>query len=172
MNNHDNRVGSINPNPSDDTNNQTAQGYDPTNTNQPTNGSNQNNQQPDDGQQQDQVSGPVQPLIPKGGEINPYTSVETLKPGAQTQVENVTNIETLTNESMPAPSLKEQVVASTQPTAPPTQTQPQNQPQIVDQTNTPTQLHTLKNNVDPLTKEADEEEEKFIEEVEKHHGVI
>ena len=45
-------------------------------------------------------------------------------------------------------------------------------PQVVDKTGTPTDTHHLEKPGDKLTKEADEEEERFIEEVEKHHGSL
>ena len=41
---------------------------------------------------------------------------------------------------------------------------------VVDKTEQITTLHEIKSTKDKLTKEADEEEEHFIEEVEKHHG--
>jgi len=40
----------------------------------------------------------------------------------------------------------------------------------VDKTDKITSLHEIKSSTDKLTVEADEEEERFIEEVEKHHG--
>ncbi len=43
-------------------------------------------------------------------------------------------------------------------------------PNVVDKTDEITSLHEIKKPMDKLTKEADEEEEHFIEEVEKHHG--
>ncbi len=49
------------------------------------------------------------------------------------------------------------------PTPPPTQS-------VVDKTEQITSLHEIKSTEDELTKEADEEEEHFIEEVEKQHG--
>lgn len=45
-------------------------------------------------------------------------------------------------------------------------------PKIVDKTDELTSLHQIKEPQDKLTKEADEEEERFIEEVEKHHGDV
>lgn len=41
---------------------------------------------------------------------------------------------------------------------------------VVDKTSEITTLHDIKPTKDKLTIEADEEEERFIEEVEKHHG--
>ena len=43
-------------------------------------------------------------------------------------------------------------------------------PRVVDKTDEITSLHEIKSSPDKLTTEADEEEERFIEEVEKHHG--
>ena len=43
-------------------------------------------------------------------------------------------------------------------------------PKVVDKTETLTTLHHVVDTPDVLTKEADKDEEHFIEEVEKHHG--
>ena len=42
--------------------------------------------------------------------------------------------------------------------------------EVADKTDQITTLHEIKETKDKLTEEADEEEEHFIEEVEKHHG--
>jgi len=43
-------------------------------------------------------------------------------------------------------------------------------PVVVDKTDQITSLHEIKKPMDKLTEEADDEEERFIEEVEKQHG--
>lgn len=53
---------------------------------------------------------------------------------------------------------------------PQTENATEDPPKVVDKTDEITTLHEIKDSKDKLTKEADEEEEHFIEEVEKHHG--
>ena len=69
----------------------------------------------------------------------------------------------------PTPPQPKEFKKSTEEALPPIeQTEPiQN---VVDKTEQITTLHEIKSTKDKLTKEADEEEEHFIEEVEKHHG--
>jgi hypothetical protein len=72
-----------------------------------------------------------------------------------------------------APALKEQITSIKTPqqeTITSLGNDSENNPQIVDKSDELTEEHHIDRPGDKLTKEADEEEEHFIEEVEKHHG--
>jgi hypothetical protein len=78
----------------------------------------------------------------------------------------------------PLESLPSQEIQTLEPTAPQQSTQPSPTPiqtpakgGVVDQTKIVTKLHHLDTTSDAITSLADEEEEKFIQEVEAAHGV-
>jgi len=73
------------------------------------------------------------------------------------------NVPIPTPDNTPTSSATPQSVASSK-------TAPNTAARVVDKTDKITSLHEIKSSTDKLTVEADEEEERFIEEVEKHHG--
>ena len=109
---------------------------------------------------------------------SPASSENPLIPETPISEEQTTPVETL---SMPEIQVAPEIPTSAAGTQTPTQpeddlpeqfkvTEPV--PKVVDRTEQITELHQIDQPGDALTKEADEEEKKFIEEVEKHHGNI
>jgi|GEM_PF-3617888 len=73
-------------------------------------------------------------------------------------------------ENMPPPVPQNLTDDTSSDSTPKSAKKPRSQSSVVDKTDQLTSLHEIKIPKDNLTKEADEEEERFIEEVEKHHG--
>ena len=112
----------------------------------------------------------MSPQVPVGPEGIPNPERKVVQELDKTEVP-------ITNPEIPktpeAPSLNEQISTITPEKGEKITTLyevVENTPQIVDKTDKPTEVHEVKKPGDKLTKEADEEEEHFIEEVEKHHG--
>mgnify|MGYP001488050299 CR=1 FL=1 len=80
--------------------------------------------------------------------------------------ENITSPENL---PVPKPEIQQTPETSTDTIA---QANKERVEKVVDKTSEITTLHDIKPTKDKLTIEADEEEERFIEEVEKHHGKL
>ncbi len=104
---------------------------------------------------------------PEGSEV-----IETIQGESTPTPETTPGAE---KEKVPeSPSLNEQVQEKKAGHTPPEAAQkPEGKtPNIVDQTDTLTNMKHIKKPGDKLTEEADVEEERFIEEVEKHHGLL
>ncbi len=106
----------------------------------------------------------------KGSESGVFPE-STPAPETAPSPETQTPPETLKpKEEIPVPAPK--TVKPTPPLEVPKdgEVEPPQVPNVVDKTDQVTSLHEIKEPKDKLTEEADEEEEHFIEEVEKHHG--
>lgn len=127
---------------------------------------------------------PPDPNQPISSPIDPGSSGSTIKgseggvfPESASVPETPSSPETQTSpEIQKLPEKLTGPIPKTAQAAPPLEVpkngavEPTQIPNIVDKTDQLTTLHEIKEPKDKLTKEADEEEEHFIEEVEKHHG--
>jgi len=124
---------------------------------------------------------PNQPISPPSG---PNSSGSVLKgsegstipegsptPETPSSSEVQTSPESLTSqEKIPIPSPKAAQSPSQLEVPRDSVVEPAQVQNVVDRTDQVTSLHEIKEPKDKLTEEADDEEEHFIEEVEKHHG--
>ncbi len=125
-----------------------------------------------------------QPTVNNSPDDNASDDVISIKPGSIFGIPTAGAESGFIPETVPSPEIQKS------PETIPTPAPPQPQPKIskdevvkptpieetapvqnvVDQTDKLSTLHDIGNTQDKLTREADEEEEHFIEEVEKHHG--
>lgn len=140
----------------------------------PNNNLSQNNppQPLDNNQDQNDFGLDYQPQSPISGETVPFSQTQPEISTAPEFSENQKPAETL-------PTIEKETPIP-MPTAAQLQQEPntivvpiqntQEPPKVVDNTDKITTLHHVVDTTDNLTKEADQDEEHFIEEVEKHHG--
>jgi len=127
---------------------------------------------------------PIDPKQPTSPPSDPNTSGSALKgseggvfqestttPKAPSSPEAQPSPEILNSqENIPVPSPETAQTASPLEVPKDGAIKPTQIQNVVDKTDQLTSLHEIKKPKDKLTKEADDEEEHFIEEVEKHHG--